>query len=192
MQDPINPYAAPKHLEPLGKAEMTPEERVRREHIGHEALLQSWGGLYIFGGGLGGLVILLAMLSSIMPAVSRGEFESELVLSLVFGALGLALSVALITTGSALRRFDPKSRISAIVVSILGLFAFPCGTIINSYVLYLLLSQKGQTVFTAEYAEIRRQTPHIKYGMPLGNWIVLTTVAAPIAGFLTWRWLSVR
>jgi hypothetical protein len=40
---------------------------------------------------------------------------------------------------------------------------FPWGTIINGAILYLVFSKKGAKVFSPEYQEVIRQTPHIKY-----------------------------
>jgi hypothetical protein len=35
--------------------------------------------------------------------------------------------------------------------------------LINGYILYLVFSEKGRRVFSPEYQEIIRQTPHVKY-----------------------------
>ena len=62
-----------------------------------------------------------------------------------------------------LRKLKPNVRIPAIILSALGLFAIPVGTIIAIYMLYLLGSAKGRTVFSEEYAQVIAATPHIKY-----------------------------
>ena len=50
-----------------------------------------------------------------------------------------------------------------------GSSGFPIGTLINGYVLYLLLSQKGRTIFTDAYRRVVTETPHVKYRTPIWN-----------------------
>lgn len=62
-----------------------------------------------------------------------------------------------------LRRLRPWTRTVATVLAAIGSLLFPVGTIINAYVLYLLLSTKGSMVFSERYQEIIVVTPHIRY-----------------------------
>jgi hypothetical protein len=58
-------------------------------------------------------------------------------------------------------------------VSAIGLLGFPCGTIISGYLLYLLLSAKGEMVFSSAYKEVMQATPHIRYRTSIIVWIFL-------------------
>ena len=66
----------------------------------------------------------------------------------------------------------------------IGLLGFPVGTLINAYILYLLLSKKGALILSPAYAEIRRATPHIRYRMPVWNWIVIAIVVLAVVAYL--------
>ena len=80
----------------------------------------------------------------------------------------------------------PWGRIIGAVLSGIGLLGFPIGTILNGYFLYLLLGEKGSTVFSERYKRVIADTPHVKY-IPwasivllviLGLLIVVLAVAA--------------
>jgi hypothetical protein len=58
-------------------------------------------------------------------------------------------------------------------MSAIGLIGFPIGTIINGYILYLLVSKKGSTIFSPEYKEIIALTPGVKYKTSVVVWVVL-------------------
>ena len=75
--------------------------------------------------------------------------------------MGLGVGQGFIAFG--LRNLKSWGRIPAALFAGIGLLAFPIGTLINGYILYLLLSAKGRMVFSAEYREIIQQTPEIKY-----------------------------
>jgi hypothetical protein len=62
-----------------------------------------------------------------------------------------------------LRQLRPWAKTTATVLAAIGLLLFPVGTIINAYVLYLLLSTKGSMVFSERYQEVIVVTPHIRY-----------------------------
>jgi hypothetical protein len=68
------------------------------------------------------------------------------------------------------------ARIPTGILSGLGLLGFPLGTLINGYILYLIFSQKGKTVFSEEYQAVIEQTPHIKYRTSILVWILLGLV----------------
>jgi hypothetical protein len=53
--------------------------------------------------------------------------------------------------------------------------------LINGYILYLVFSQKGKTVFSDEYQAVIQQTPHIKYRTSIIIWILLGLVALLLA-----------
>jgi hypothetical protein len=80
--------------------------------------------------------------------------------------------------GWHLRKLDPRAKIPATLLAILGLLAFPIGTLINIYVLYLLHSAKGKYVFSPEYRAVITATPQIRYKMSIIVWIFIWFVLA--------------
>ena len=62
------------------------------------------------------------------------------------------------------------------MLSAIGLIGFPVGTLINAYVLYLLLSKKGRTIFTPAYLDVIAATPHVKYRTSIIVWIFLALI----------------
>ena len=174
-----NPYAAPSTspyggYAPAGMSQ-SEAERIRRELIANEVSIKSIGSLYLvsaFFCGFGGLALAgLLIFSLISP--------HEAALSLAF-SLGLLLLYVLIGAvffwiGKGLRQLDIKVRTITIVLSAIGLIGFPLGTLINGYFLYLLAGEKGKRIFSPEYQEIIRATPHIQHKSPwlLGCAIIL-------------------
>ena len=100
MQDENNPYAPPeaKDLEAEPNSEFARAERIRKEHIKHEASIKSVGCLHLFGG----VMVVLAAITSI-PAALSGRVGPEMVGFLVGYA---AVGVALIASGYGL---EPSS-----------------------------------------------------------------------------------
>jgi hypothetical protein len=185
MSDIQNPYAAPKanieHVEIGGEA-----ETIRKEHMSTEASIKAVGTLYL----LVGFLALLAFGGALIAmAISRGVGSS-------IGFLPSAAAMACIgalygATGFSLRKLKPWARIVATIVSVIGLIGFPIGTLISGYILYLLWSKKGRTVFTPGYQDVITATPYIKYKTSLLVWIILgiliLLVVAAIALPLTRR-----
>ncbi|HSH15784.1 MAG TPA: GYF domain-containing protein [Verrucomicrobiae bacterium] len=139
-------------------------EDIRNEHIKHEASVKSVGVLYFIGAFF--MVFLGGMMLIARPG--PGGFEAT-----VTGAVLVCLAGFQFATGLALRRLKRWARIVAGIFSGVGLLGFPLGTIINGFILYLLFSKKGKTVFSPEYQEVIAQTPHIKYRTSIIVWIVL-------------------
>ena len=104
------------------------------------------------------------------PPANAGELGFILI---PLGIFVLAISVFQFSTGLGLRKLKSWARISGIVLSCLGLLGFPIGTLISVYILYLLVSKKGQFVFTDEYQQVMAATPHIKYKTSVVVWIFL-------------------
>jgi hypothetical protein len=105
----------------------------------------------------------------------------------VFFALGAALFLLTVGglqlwVGLGLRKLRPWTRIAAGILSGIGLIAFPLGTLINGYILYLLFSKKGSTVFSADYQRVIADTPHIKYRTSILVWIVLGLLVLVVVG----------
>jgi hypothetical protein len=167
MSDIQNPYAAPKanieHAEIGGEAEM-----IRKEHINTEASIQAVGRLYL----LGCFFALLGFAGTLI-AMALSREAGGLISFLPSAAVMLCGGILYGITGFGLRKLKPWARIVATIVSVIGLIGFPIGTLISGYILYLLWSKKGRTVFTPGYQDVITATPYIKYKTSLLVWIIL-------------------
>ncbi len=176
MPDAVNPYAPPKaRVEDI--VEAAPEaEAIRRKYIKHEASIRSCGILDYIGGVafcfIGGAMLLSTTLyrsSTLGPGALAGV-----------AAIYLAIGILSIIVGFGIRRLRPWARVASVVLSAIGLLEIPIGTVINGYILYLLVSRKGQLIFTPRYAEIIAATPHVKYRSFLVLWVLLGVLGALI------------
>jgi hypothetical protein len=164
-----NPYAAPREMEPAPPP--TEAEATRREYLKHEASLKGAASLYFIGG------IFLLLLAGI--ALSGWETlggAKGWVLPLA-GGLG-AGSILSFAVASGLRKLKSWARISAVVLSglgiVLSLFGLPAsviGLLIHAYILYILLSPKSTMVCSDRYREIVAATSQIKSRTPVAVWI---------------------
>ncbi len=130
-------------------------EDIRRTHLRHEASVRAVGSFYF----LSGVAMLIALRA-------RGEGGARLISALGLSAtlVYVALAALIIWLGRGLQRLSPLARIVAVVLSGIGLIVVPGGgTLIGGYVLWLLLSAKGKSVFSAHYRQIVAETPHIKH-----------------------------
>lgn len=160
-----NPYAPPT-AEVADITSADPEaEAIRREHIKHEASIRSVGILYYLGGVLMGLAAILFFFGFETTSIGMG-----------FAALYAVLALLSLVVGHELRALTPWARIAAIVFAGIGLLGFPIGTLINGYILYLLLSQKGRRIFQPDYLQIVAATPEVKYRTSVVVWIVLGVI----------------
>jgi hypothetical protein len=158
----LNPYAVPTaRVEDVG--ESSEADAIRSAHIGHEASIRSAGLLYYFVGSMFFLVMLTWLQS---PALQEPRWIAVMVVFLVLG-------VGVIVIGWGVRKLERWARIAGSVVSALGLLWFPIGTLLNGYILYLLLSKKGGTVFSPEYKSVIAATPHIKNKTSVVVWVFL-------------------
>ncbi len=182
-----NPYVAPPIDADLALAtspfglDLSQDEQIRREHLSHEASIRSVGLLYYLGAGLCVTGLLSAAAFTALPLLLLGMEQASspntvvvitgafdvVVLLFLLGIYGL-FAALFFFTGRGLRRLQPWSRIASGIISTLGLLAIPLGTLINAYILYLLLSRKATVIFSPEYSEIIARTPHIKYKTSLG------------------------
>jgi len=158
MVETVNPYSASiarvEDVEAAGEA-----ETIRRAHIQHEASIRSVGILYYVVGG-----------ACVIGAAAGFLFlEGRLLTVLRFGVLGAVY----LPVGWAIRALKRWGRNACAVLSVLGLLAFPVGTLINGYILWLIFSQKGKTVFSPQYQDVIAATPHVKYKTSILSWIVL-------------------
>ena len=160
----LNPYATPRAV--VADPGASEVEIVRKEHITHEASVKSAGALFM----LGGLITLAAAASMVIPAMAIvGDRPGFLVIGMAVAGLGIAY----VGSGWGLRGLRAWSRIPAIVLAAIGLLGFPIGTLVNSYILWLVLSRKGRMVLSAEYASIIEATPQIRYRTSIAVWIGL-------------------
>ena len=126
---------------------------IRTAHIKHEASVKSIGLLYY-----------LAALLSLIGAV--GVFAGgELAVGArwAVGLLLLGLSFCYFKLGGWFRTLNPKGRTPGTILACVGLLGVPVGTLVSVYILYLIQSKKGATVFSADYKAVIEATPEIKY-----------------------------
>jgi hypothetical protein len=157
--------SAPKKADP---------ESIRRSLIGHESSIRSIGILYY----LGALLLSFGAIAAFFFLATRiGVGSTELsVITAMLALAGLELWV-----GFAIRRLKPWSRIAAGVLSVIGLFGFPIGTLINGYILYLLFSKKGSTVYSEDYQTIIAQTPQVRYRTSIVVWVLVGLLVAAVS-----------
>ena len=154
-------------------------EQVRREHIGHEASIKSVGELQMLGGILMGLISLFGLYGFVTSNSSRAI--SVAVVGLV--AAG-GMSVLFLWNGFGLRQLRPSARrVGAILSVVFMIVGFPIGTIINGYILWLLVSRKGKVVFSDEYQRIIAETPHVKFRTPVYAWVILALLIVGLVLF---------
>ncbi len=163
---PVDPYAPPKaSITPGVTDDLVEAELTRRQLIKHETSVRSIGILYLFGAFFMGLAAVSMLGLSLSSASVDGGFSVGL------GLFYLLLAALSLYLGLGLRRLQPKVRTGVTILSGFGLLGFPLGTLINGYILYLIHSEKGKRVMSAEYQTIIAQTPHVKYSTPL--WLII-------------------
>jgi hypothetical protein len=156
----LNPYAVPTaRVEDV--AQDSEAEAIRSAHISHEASIRSVGILYYL---FGGLLVLVVAVQVLTTPLYGGWLPT---------AALLVLGVGEIAVGWGVRALWRWARFAGCVVSVLGLFWFPIGTLLNGYILYLLASKKGGTVFSPEYKSVIAATPHIKNKTSVVVWVFL-------------------
>ena len=175
---PADPYQAPaaplEMHDPNSRA-----EAIRREHVRHETSRRSVGVLYWLSAGMLAMAVL-AMLFVIPTASRDGDVPVALGIGLLYGAMAVGFGAV----GWGYRTLAPWVRWPGGILAALGLLAIPIGTLINGYILYLLFSKKGARIFADDYAEIRRQTPHVKMQRSLLEKILIGLVLGGLLVFL--------
>ena len=172
----------------------TDVEAIRHQYLSHEASIKSIGILYILSGAfavLAGFGYVIAAVNLFNTPTQAGQPPNDALAGflLVAGPIVIMLGAGQIAVAIGLRKFAPWSKIPTAVLAGIGLLFFPVGTLINGYVLYLLLSKKGTMVFSDQYKEVIRQTPHIKYRTSIIVWIfvgilVVMLLMAILASFV--------
>ena len=143
---------------------------IRQEHIKHEASIRSVGLLYYL---FGAMAVLGAISMTFTFTTLSNDSDGMLSFMWIILVIYLAIGGVLIVTARGLRELKRWARIPATILSALGLISFPIGTLINGYILYLIWSHKGKTIFTPEYREVIEATPEIKYRTSTLSWIIL-------------------
>jgi hypothetical protein len=163
-------------------------ELIRREHLGREANIKSLGHLNYLGAffcGLATIGIALTAMGVIPPSPNQPNSLDPMTQKLVFG--GMAVFYLVFTAlygamGYGLTHLQNWARWTQVVLTSLGLLYIVFMTIaamlvnpavglvllvvgggISGLILYLLVSSKAGVVFSREYQEIIRKTPHVKY-----------------------------
>lgn len=167
------PLAVQRLKEGVIPVSVSAADDIRKQYLKHEASIKSVGFLY-FLGGIGVCIAGTAGMLAPSPRAGRGA----VVLTFILFGLGIGQ----FCVGYGLRGLKPWARVPSGILSGLGLLAVPVGTLINAYILYLIFSKKGKMVFSDEYHDIIRQTPHINYRTSIVIWFVLVLLLA-LMGF---------
>lgn len=181
--------------------ELVVAEEIRREHLNHETNVKGLGILNIAGGALcfiGAAILGIMLARGDFPGQAQGELPETLRFGLMF-AVGVYIVIGLINIplGFGLRALQPWARWTMVVLCSIGLLgvvlnmvlasmvksgksqpggAF-CGILIYLAFLYLMLANKANMVFSAEYKRIIAKTPHIRYRISRILVVLLVVVA---------------
>ena len=109
----------------------------------------------VFGGlGLLGAAVLMIVFGGVTGLVTTSGDPDAAVAASIVSVTGASIVLIMILTslpaifiGLGLYRLRPWSRIAGIVLSILSLLAFPVGTALGIYGLWVLFSADGQKLF---------------------------------------------
>lgn len=175
MSGPENPFAPPEAETRPGPEEGSEALRVRRAHLSAETRIRALGSVFLVIG-----AVVLVWSASFLLIVMRLNPRA---VEVVVPSLALTVSLAFITLAVLLRRLEPRAFWPAVTGGAVLLLAFPYGTPIGAYVLFVLLSPKSRRVLSSAYAEIRKATPHVVYRTPATVWLLLGLVLVGF-GFL--------
>lgn len=196
-----NPYAvSTTSLADAGMGGGGDAVAIRKRYLSHEASIKSIGLLYWLGG-IVGLILAPLYLIGAITVMTSADAASGAQGSNTFAGIvmvGLAVMIAAFAVGQiivaiGIRKLKPWARIATAVLSGIGLLGFPLGTIISAYFMYLVLSKKGQYVFSPEYQSVIAATPQIRYRTSIVVWILLgLLVALLILGILAFAFSAGR
>ena len=177
-----NPYATPVASTAPVAQEAVPAdwESIRRKHLSHEASLRAYGLIMLLGVAflmlLIGISLYQIFIDEGVPLNSPSGLIGAAARAMLLGIIALYLF-----TGLALWQLHVLSRVGGTLVGLLQLLAFPVGTLLGAYLLYLVWSPKSQVIFSPRYREIRAATPHLRYQWMLAVWVVVLLAALSIA-----------
>ncbi len=169
--DMVNPYEAPQALpeEVIG----SDAEAIRTSYISLESSIKSISLVHMLTAMpfafalLGAIEALHQGLTSTWPGDDR---VMEGVIGVLVAGSGSRVIGLFCLWVIGTKEVGPRPRTW---LSVVGLLLFPVGTIVNAYFLYLLRSDKAAFVFSDEYREVIRQTPHVVYKTAGWLWVVL-------------------
>lgn len=172
----VNPYEAPQTFE-APPVQPDDPEFIRKQHINTEASIKSIGALYY----LAGIFLLIRGIigfSDLPSVIHHGV--SVLGEAAAYG-LYLLCAVFSFVVGTAVRKLKSWSQIGVGILSGIGLLAFPVGTLVNGYILFITLGKKGRMIFSERYKEIIAVTPHVRCRTSKATWILLGVVLLFVA-----------
>lgn len=153
-----NPFAS----RPISKR-LNTSEQTRANFFTLESTFRSWGIVFFLASllfFLGGILLAARALESVLQRIQPVELDLFLI-GVGIGFTGVAWYLFII--GERLRSLSPKARTPAITISVLGLLAFPLGTLASIYMLCLLVGERGQFIFSAEYKTVQLESTQFKY-----------------------------
>lgn len=179
MDEHQNPFASPLAEEaPVAPSgDLAEAEAIRREHLSREASIKSVGVLYYLGAAISTIGVI-GLLVSVITGPPGGEAMGFFLGAFVVYALIAAL---LWWIAPGLRRLNPKVRpwvigLNALLLALSVIGLNPIGALINGYIIWLMSGEKARTVFSPDYQDVIRATPHIKYKTSIVVWILLGLV----------------
>ena len=147
----------------------SPEE-VRRAYFSHERNVRSIGTYFFFAGGLQlflGAMLLIGGVIATMGGAGIGAHLVHVVAVAIESIIFLGLGGLTVWTAGRVKRLDRSGYVPGIIVAAIGLLGIPIGTLINGYILYLLVSEKGRFVFSDQYRAIVAATPQFQWKIAL-------------------------
>jgi hypothetical protein len=141
-------------------------DETRQLYFSHEQQVRSVGTLFRFMGGIQlflAAIILLAGTLASFAGDGIGAHVAQFAVILTEGAIIVALGGVAFWTGGLLRELDHKAFITAVILGVIGLLGIPIGTLINGFILYLLLSEKGRFVLSDPYRAVVVATPQYQW-----------------------------
>jgi len=181
-------------------------ELIRREHLGHEANVKSLGQLYYLGtffGVIGTIFVVLMAAGAIPIPPNQQQGMDPDTTRLIYWGMAVFYLFATVLNGAlgyGLTHLQTWARWTVLVFTVLGLLyvlfvglalmlvnpivggiVLLVGGGINGFILYLLVAPKAGVVFSREYKEVIRKTPHVKNKTSLILKIFLGILIAIIA-----------
>ena len=180
----INPYRSPVVENSVAIPPITDAELTRRLHLNHESSVKAIGGLF--------LLAAISMLLVAVVSTIRVWASGAPIVMLLGGATLLSpfLVVLFGVTGVGVRLLRPWGRVLCAGICtgsiLIGLISPGLRLLVPAYVLYLLFCKKGRMVFSAEYQQIIRDTPHVKPRTSIVAWLVLAVFLIGLVALLSY------
>lgn len=152
-------------------SELSEVEKIRRDHLHHEAAIQAIGYLYYFDA----VIVVLIWLFLAFGPHDSGSPKGRI----FYGSIYFTLFVTHMVLAAGLRRLAAWARWPVGILSCVELVVFPVGTVINAYLLYLFFSQKGGVVLSNPYQQVIANTPHLKPRIARVFWILFAIMVVP-------------